>query len=264
MHRFHVPALAPSGEQRLTGDLAHRIARVLRMPAGERVRLFDGSGREVVAVLAGVTAQAVSVRLLDELLPAPPEPRLHLYQALIRPNRFDWLLEKATELGATTLTPVVSERVQVRRSELGPSRAARWARIIVEACEQCGRRTLPELRDPRSFSEALAEASGVIVLAWETARGDAPALGTALRNLQRDGVDAAADGAEVSLFIGPEGGFAVAEVAAARERGVVVVSLGPRILRAETAALAALAVAADALEAAPSPAEANDVGSPAC
>lgn len=241
MHRFYVePPLPAAGIYTLSGDAAHRIGRVLRMSPGERLRLFDGSGREVEGVIAGMTGGAVTVALADELPPARPEPQLHLYQALIRPNRFEWLLEKAAELGAALVQPVVSERSQVRPAEFGPAKAARWRRILLAAAEQCGRRTLPALSAPLQFAPALRRAPGPIMLPWEEVRGDAPLLGDALRQH-------GSPSAPVSIFIGPEGGFTLAEAAMARDRGAVLVSLGPRVLRAETAALAALAIAGDAL-----------------
>jgi 16S rRNA (uracil1498-N3)-methyltransferase len=273
MPRFFVPSPLPvAGPIRLTGAIAHRIGRVLRLASGEPLSLFDGEGREVAAVLVRVSPREVIAEVRAELPPPEPEPVLHLYQALIRPNRFEWLLEKATELGAGRITPVVGARCRVRTEEFGPSRLARWRRIVVEASEQCGRGRLPELGAPLPFAAALADAaaSAVVVLPWEGARADAPPLGEVARM-----VGGAADPPRphagrvhparrpLAVFIGPEGGFAPEEVAAARTRGALLVSLGPRVLRAETAALAALAIAGDALRAAPhlpvtSPAEERD------
>ena len=259
MHRFYVPPPLPvTGLYSVTGDAAHRIGRVLRMAPGERLRLFDGSGREVEAMVAGVKGDAATLTLTDELPPQPPEPELHLYQSLIRTNRFEWLLEKATELGATVIQPVVSERAQVRPVEFGPAKTARWRRILVEAAEQCERRTLPDLRGPLQLATALRRAKGVIALPWEEARHGGKPLGEALR--EAEGSRQRAEGSTgpqrptVSLFIGPEGGFTAQEAMAARERGALLVSLGPRVLRAETAALAALAIAGDALGTALGPA----------
>jgi 16S rRNA (uracil1498-N3)-methyltransferase len=245
--RFFVASPLPvMGACAVTGDAAHRIARVLRMAPGQAVRLFDGTGREVEAAIGQTRGGTVTASITLELPPGPRRPELHLYQALIRPNRYEWLLEKATELGAAAITPVVSERCQVRPAELGPSRAARWVRIAVEAAEQCGRRTLPRLGEPAALSRALEEAPGLLVLPWEEARDEAAPLGDVLR--RQDPRPAA-----LSLFIGPEGGFSIEEVEAARVHGAVVVSLGPWVLRAETAALAALAIAVDGTTPPPTP-----------
>jgi 16S rRNA (uracil1498-N3)-methyltransferase len=241
MHRFYVPSpLPPFGACAVTGEAAHRIARVLRLRPGESVRLFDPTGREVEAIIGQMRGAEVTVALVDDLPPVPHGPRLHLYQALIRPNRYEWLLEKATELGAASITPVLTERVQVRPAELGRARATRWERIAIEAAEQCGRRTLPRLAEPHSFGEAVAHAPGLLLLPWEAGREQQPPLGAALRHL-------GAIPSELSIFIGPEGGFSAAEAAGARAAGAQLVSLGPLVLRAETAALAALAIAADVL-----------------
>lgn len=241
MHRFYLSLpLPPTGACVVAGEPAHRIARVLRLRPGDTVRLFDGSGREVETIIGQVRPGAVTVSIIAELPPEAPEPQLHLYQALIRPNRYEWLLEKATELGATTITPVITERCQVRATELGRARAARWSRIVAEAAEQCGRRTLPRLGEPQLLAAALTEASGLLLLPWEAERIRAAPLGEALGR-QHPRPDT------VSILIGPEGGFTRLEAEAALARGALPVSLGRRVLRAETAALAALAITQDTL-----------------
>ena len=248
LHRFYALPLAAQGEQTLTGDIAHRIARVLRMTPGDPLRLFDGGGREVEAVIRTVAPAAVTVVLAGDLPSEPPGPHLTLYQALIRPNRFEWLLEKATELGVAAIVPVVTARSQVRAAEFGASKLARWRRILIEASEQCGRRTLPDLREPIPFEQALKQAQGLAVLPWEASRRDAPMLGEALRTRASEQAGQTGEAAlSVSIFIGPEGGFSSEETEQARAHGAVTVSLGPLVLRAETAAIAALAIAVDAL-----------------
>jgi 16S rRNA (uracil1498-N3)-methyltransferase len=217
---------------------------VLRMRPGERLRLFDGTGREIEAEVIAVRGREVLVAPLTELPPAPPALVVHLYPALIRPQRFEWLLEKATELGVARVQPLVSERCQVRTAEFGAGKAARWRRIMAEAAGQCGRRDVPELASPLPFREALACAPGFILLPWEAERATAPTLSEALRAA---GPDVGSERCPLAIFIGPEGGFSPAEVAAARGRAALTVSLGPRVLRAETAAVAALAIALDAL-----------------
>ncbi len=245
MHRFYVPPpLSFHGPCPLPAEVAHRVVHVLRMGPGQRLRLFDGSGCEVEVEIAAVRGREVLVSPVAELPPDPPAPVIHLYPALIRPQRFEWLLEKATELGVTRVQPVVSERCQVRAVELGPGKAARWRRITLEAAEQCGRRDVPELASPLPLAAALARAEGLLLLPWEAERAAAPTLGEALRAASPDVGSARCP---VAIFIGPEGGFSPAEVAAARTRGVLTVSLGPRVLRAETAAVAALAIVGDVL-----------------
>ena len=299
MHRFYVAAPLPVvGEVTFAGEAAHRIGRVLRLGPGERVGLFDGSGREVVAVLERVSARDAVARIASELPPPPDGPRLHLYPTLIRPARFEWLVEKAAELGATLVQPVLTERCQVRASEIGAAKLARWERLAIEAAEQCGRRTLPELRPPVPFTRALDGLAGIVLLPWEEARGEAVPAGEALRRafaahgavrrvrgtprplpvayegetsppaalagecgdggeLSRGGLALAPDAVAqpdalppVTIIIGPEGGLTAGEVDAARTHRALVASLGPLVLRAETAAVAAMALAVDAWAAA--------------
>jgi 16S rRNA (uracil1498-N3)-methyltransferase len=200
---------------------------VLRMRPGQRLALF-GDGREFECELVK-TSRDVQVRLLEELPPEPPRPRLALYQALIRPNRFEWLIEKVTELGATAIVPIITERGAVRATEIGEARLERWRRIAIEATEQSGRRGVPSIAGPLGFAAALDGAEGRKVLAWEELRdSDAPRP------------DATAP--QISLFVGPEGGWAKAEVERARKAGGVLIGLGPNILRAETAAIVATAL----------------------
>ncbi len=241
MRFYCATRLPPDGPLVLTGDTAHRAARVLRMRAGDTLWLFDGTGREVEAVIGTVERGSVTVMITAELPPAPPAPPFFLYQALIRPNRFELLLEKAAELGVAAIRPIISARCQVRPEELGAVRGERWGRILAEAAEQSGRRTVPDLSAPLRLETALTAAPGLRLLPWERERASAPRLGDTLRTAVRDGPPPA-----LSMFIGPEGGFAPEEIEAARAAGAEPVSLGPLILRAETAAIAALAIATDA------------------
>jgi len=231
-HRFYVGeggllGLAEGAEIAFGGEIQHRIAHVLRLRAGENVRLF-ADGREFEAELVRVGA-TVHGRLLGELAPEPARARLTLYQALIRANRFEWLIEKGTELGVTHFVPLLTEHTSRQEAMIGASRFERWTRIAVEASEQCGRRLPPLISKPLAYPKALAQASGIRVFTWEGLRS-----GTGLDELGQD------DGlVDYSLFVGPEGGWSAGEVEAARAGGVVFLGLGPTVLRAETAAIAA-------------------------
>jgi len=238
MRRFFVPpgSLPAGGQGRevsLGGELAHRLARVLRLAPGDRVVLADGSGREFEVELTAVSQRSVSAVVVAEAV-APPEPALELvlYQSLIRGQRFELVLEKGTELGVSRFVPLVSERSQVR-PERESGRAERWRRIVLEAAEQCGRGRPPTVEPPSSLSEALAAAPGLRLLPWEGERAQG------LRSLLRGPGERPA---AVSLFIGPEGGFSQEEVEVARKHGAAVVTLGRRILRSETAGIVAAAL----------------------
>jgi 16S rRNA (uracil1498-N3)-methyltransferase len=211
------------------------MARVLRLRVGDHVLLLDNSGREHEVELTALTATAAQGVLIASSEGAgEPCVRLVLYQAMIKGQRFDWVLEKGTELGVAAFVPVLSSRSLIRPAEASAARLERWRRVIVEAAEQSGRCRLPEISPPLPFDEACASAAGLRILPWEGET--AASLGAVLAAARQQAVPA------VSLFIGPEGGFPLEEVRLARRLGVRTVSLGRRILRAETAAIVAAAL----------------------
>jgi len=197
----------------------HQIRNVLRLRPGAEVAVFDGSGVEWLARLQGDTAELA--RPIER--PSEPQTQLTLYQALIKPAHFEYVLQKGTELGVSRFVPFVAERSVTTGEKL-----TRWKAIVVEAAEQSGRRTVPEISSVLSFDQALVEATreGVPFMPWEGC--DRPRLGSVHRHARH-----------LTLIVGPEGGLSEAEVKAARARGVVTVSLGQRILRSETAAIVA-------------------------
>ena len=235
-HRFHIAQPPAAGGLVLRGDLAHRIVRVLRLSAGARLELFDGSGRSWTAEIIAVQHGAVQLAV-QPTEPGEVEPPTVLLAGLMRPNRFEWLVEKATELGVTAIQPFISAHSAVRPAEIGATRLERWRRIAVEAAEQCGRLTVPDLHLPVALSDALDQSVGQLFVAAEPAHGVAPSLGSQLH---------AIEGRPVTLLTGPEGGLTPEEVHHAVIAGGQLVSLGTLILRAETAALAGLAIVADA------------------
>ncbi len=252
--RFFVPALpeqAEGGVVPLPAPVARQVALVLRLGPGARLVLFDGSGAEWEAELASVEGHgrsgrhAATARLVRRRQPAvEPALRLTLYQALLKGEKLEWVLQKGTELGVARFVPMVTERT-VRAGHgatPSPERLERWRRIVVEAAEQCGRVLIPAVCPPVPFAAALRR-SGRAILCWEGERVQpfARALAEALR---AGGAEAAPTASpELGLFIGPEGGFTAGEVEAARAAGVLPASLGPRVLRAETAAIAAATLA---------------------
>jgi 16S rRNA (uracil1498-N3)-methyltransferase len=237
MDRFFVPPEVLASETvELDRELSHRLRHVLRLRAGAMVVFFDGRGREYEAVLEDMSAPAVQARVLQQREGIPePRTRLVLYQSLVKGDRFDWVLEKGTELGVAAFVPLISRRSVMRPRGANSGRSARWRRIIVEAAEQCGRSVLPELAPVTDLGEAFDSAPGLRLLPWEEER--ALGLRTVLREALSEGVELP----EVSLFVGPEGGFTRQEVDRARDGGVRVVSLGSRILRSETAGIVAAA-----------------------
>lgn len=245
--RFYVGRLGrrPSLEEpqvSLDGPLAQRIARVLRMRRGDEVVLFDGSGEDVRVRLLDVTAALVRGEVVGRR-PGAREPRvrLHLYQSVTKGERFEWLIEKATEVGVACIVPLVSARAVVTPTA-GGNRAERWLRIAVEAAEQSGRSAVPEIGGPLGFAAALATAAGVVLLPYESAGESAPSVRAALAAE----IDALFALDAISVLIGPEGGFTETEMAAAAEAGASVVTLGQRVLRSETAGLVAAVLALEA------------------
>ncbi len=234
MRRFFVPAGTLGGrEVALPPELARRLARVLRLRRGDRLVLADGGGRDYEVEIDALPPAPATAIVVGER-PSPPEPSLELvlHQSLIRPQRFELVLEKGTEVGVSRFVPLLSGRGQVK-TEAGSQRAERWRRIVTEAAEQSGRGRVPTIDPPAPLRDAAGSAPGLRLLPWEEERSQG--LRSFLRGL-------AERPATVSLFIGPEGGFAADEVDLARTAGCVPVSLGPRILRSETAGIVAAAL----------------------
>jgi|YNPNPStandDraft_1061719.scaffolds.fasta_scaffold08001_3 16S rRNA (uracil1498-N3)-methyltransferase len=241
MHRFFVaPEALAQQPVVLTGDQARQIHRVLRLRAGARVILLDGTGWAHEALVLTSHAERVTLETTSRWRLAS-EPRLHitLFQAVLKGDRFSWVLQKGTEVGISRFVPMVCERNVVSDLAAVAAKRARWERIVREAAEQSGRARLPELAPPRPFAAALlAEPSTadstLRLIPWEGER--ARSLRGALQSCNL------ADVSGIELFVGPEGGFSAEEVRQAERQGVVPVSLGPRILRAETAGLVAAAL----------------------
>jgi 16S rRNA (uracil1498-N3)-methyltransferase len=222
--RFFADALA-EGAAHLEDANAHHLARVLRAQPGQEYELAF-AGRVYLARITAVRPARVDFAIVEEL-PAPaPEREISLAVALFKFDRFEWMIEKATELGVTRLTPLVTRRTDVKLAAAAPARRARWQQIARGAAEQSRRAAWPEIAPPVRLAAWLAQpAAGRCLLLLESPA--APPL-------------AVVQGA-VTLLAGPEGGWAAEEVEAAVAAGFLPVSLGPRILRGETAVLAALA-----------------------
>ncbi len=235
MHRFFVPPSWLQGEPiSLTGPLAHQLGRVLRMRPGDHIVLLDNSGWAVEVELDQLTPSRVQAHPVTRWQPqTEPRARLCLYQALTSEKKFDWVLQKGTELGVSLFVPVITRR-SLLQSDISAKKLERWRRIITEAAEQSGRARLPELTPPMPLEQALADSTGDLGLIATIEPGAWP-LKTALES----GVPLPQ---RVNLFIGPEGGFEPAEVELARQNNFQPISLGPRILRTETAGIVALAI----------------------
>ncbi len=224
------------GEQILTGQTARHIGGVLRLTSRDRIVLFDGSGREFPAEIASVSRRGVRV-VLGEGVPVDRESPLSLRLAigLSQPRAIDFVVEKATELGVAEIVPMATERSQGWLGEKrGKDRQVRWERIAREAARQCGRNRFPRVRPMAEFSQVVGQEApeALRLIFWEQET----------RGGLEDALTAHAEVSEIQALVGPEGGFSSAEVALALAAGFHIVSLGPRILRTETAAIAVVSL----------------------
>ncbi len=247
--RVHVPGpLVAGASLALPQQAAAHVARVLRLAAGDALTLFDGRGGEWTARIASVQGHRVQVTPEAHLAVERESPlAVTLLQALARGEKMDWVLQKATELGAARIVPVATERSVVQLDgERAGKRLAHWQGILAAACEQCGRNRLPELLPPARLDAACAAttaatrlvlAPGATTSLIATVRGMAEGTGAGLLATGAGGL--AADRG-IALLIGPEGGLSESEIRTALAHGFVAVGLGPRVLRTETAAIAAL------------------------
>jgi 16S rRNA (uracil1498-N3)-methyltransferase len=232
--RFHVPSAAPGARVELPDHTAHHAREVLRLRAGAAVRLFDGAGAEFEAVLDEVSRRTVSARVGRPAASRPESPlRLVLAVSPLKGDRMEIVVQKATELGVAEIWPVVTFRTDAAaRPALKGSRGERWDRVASGASEQCGRAVVPHVPPTTTLEGLLAR----------------PFEGTRVALLDTSGHPALASlpvdaSSPLLLLVGPAGGFEPAEAEALREAGFLAASLGPRILRAETAAVAAVAIA---------------------
>lgn len=215
----------------LTGSVSHYLTRVLRLSKGDSLILFNGDGRDYMAEISGFHSKAVLVRLLGSDVAATESPlKITLVQAVCRGERMDYALQKATELGVFCIQPLISRRVEVRLDKTRQAkRLKHWHGVVISACEQSGRAVVPEVKTPLPMSDWMAVADNSPRLVLDPYTQDKLA-------------DLSIAGKSISLVIGPEGGFTDEELQDARSNGLTAVSLGPRVLRTETAGSAAIAV----------------------
>lgn len=251
MPRFFVTADQISNDEiTVIGEDAHHITRVLRMSLGDKITICDMQMNEYACNLEKfgecVTARIMNVRKID----AEPPFRVHLYQALPKGDKLDTIIQKAVECGVYDITPFESERCIARpKTDVQEKKTERRRRIAHEAAKQSGRGIVPQVYPTVSFERMLKDAgrSNIVIFCYEGdgTRPLSEVLSEYRANIVAAGFrqhdDAAAYYGDISLIIGPEGGFALSEVDALRRSGAVITGLGKRILRTETAAAFALA-----------------------
>ena len=233
VHRFFAsPEVIDNGTIRLTAEESHHLARVLRLREGERVSAFDGLGNEWECEIAAIHKSECRLSILKKLETVVESPlRLTLAQALVKGEKFDLVVQKATELGVSRILPVITEHCEIRISdERSEQRLQRWQRISLGAIKQSGRRRLVEIDQPVRFQQFCRGLQGepALIFSEKSGRGLPPLA------VQDSGL---------TVVIGPEGGWSDSEIDLATSSGLIPVHLGPRILRTETAAITAVTLA---------------------
>lgn len=221
---------------RMTGDLLHHLRDSLRLHPGTLLTLNDGCGTRYHVEVTHVTAQAIDSRIIDQHTESGRKTSpIVLGQALIKGDKMDWVIQKATELGVDTIVPLHSAHSVIK---LNPERLAhqrsRWERIARDAAQQSERWTIPTIADPLDLAQICRQYADTPLKAILMERSTGPSLATI--PLPEDHQH------PIILLVGPEGGWAQEEQRVALEQGFLPLSLGPRILRAETAAIAALSI----------------------
>ena len=230
LSRFFIDAPLSLGQHQLPEAQAHYIGRVLRHAAGDAVQLFDGSGQEFLGELIEVGKKTVRVELREQFAGQPESPlHIHLGQGLSRGERMDWAIQKATELGAQVISPIIGARCEVRlKDERTDKRMAHWRQVAISACEQCGRSTAPVIHAPLLLADWLKQTEAELKLVLHPVA---------------EPLVSHARPSTLAFLIGPEGGLSEGEVEQAKAAGYHAARLGPRVLRTETAPVVALAVA---------------------
>ena len=230
--RFYCPVSLPdSGLFELTPDAAHHAHRVLRLRTGDAVQVFDGAGNACDATISAISGKRVDLNINRSCPPQAAAP-LHivLAQAMTSSEKMDWVVQKATELGAAEIQPVQTQRsVAKLSSERAGKRTEHWRSVVIAACEQSGRNALMEVHAPLELSHWLADMRNIAGSKYILLPDAATTLHTQ-----------APPQSFVTLLIGPEGGFSPEEALMAKQAGFIPVLLGPRVLRTETAALAGI------------------------
>jgi 16S rRNA (uracil1498-N3)-methyltransferase len=244
MHRFFVPASWIEGDGvTIVGPQAHQIADVLRMRPDDRLIVLDNSGWEIETSLVLIDRHAVRGKVVSRrLTESEPRTKVSLYQGVMKGKRFEFTLQKGTELGIVEYVPVIADRCVLSDLAAVEQKRERWEWIIQEAAEQSNRGRKPALRAASLFPQAceqLQRAGGLSLMLWEEEER------TTLKDVLRQappGFAGRFPPFTVHLMVGPEGGFTREEAGVARRYGLIPVKLGPRILRGETAGIVAAAI----------------------
>jgi len=239
LHRFFIYPDNIRGNQVIIDDKqARHVEKVLRLKPGDYIQGFDGTGREYILKLNGNINRGLSADIQD-IIDNNNEPllRLHLAQGLAKGDKMNTIVQKAVEIGVNTIHPFISEHTVVQLEQFKAERKLeKWRTVATEACKQCGRSIIPEIQPIKSFARLLFESENKLAIMLYEKEEQLRLRDILKKNIKKDKNRA------VFILVGPEGGFSLCEVAAARKKDINVAGLGPRILRTETAGIAASSI----------------------
>jgi 16S rRNA (uracil1498-N3)-methyltransferase len=241
MHRFYIaPENWRPDAPLLTGSEAHHCRTVLRLEPGDKVVLFDGRGHEVTAEITANDPAQIQLRKLHEARTPPLRCRITLGQAIPKGKNMDLIVQKAVEIGAAEIAPILSDRTIVRLDEeSAASKQEKWQTVAIEAAKQCGQNWLPQVQTPQSLAQFFQEHRRFDLQLIGSLQTDAVHLKKILAEYSAEHGDRPAS---VLMLVGPEGDFTPAELSLARGQGCRPITLGPIVLRVETASIYCLSV----------------------
>jgi 16S rRNA (uracil1498-N3)-methyltransferase len=241
MHRFYVAPESWNGDAPvLAGAEAHHCRNVLRLELGDKVVLFDGRGRELTAEITSTEAAEVRLRKLHEAQTPPLRCQITLAQAIPKGKNMDLIVQKAVEIGAAEIAPILSDRTVVRLDEeSAASKQAKWQTVAIEAAKQCGQNWLPRVHVPQTMAQFFQQPRRFDLQLIGSLQSDAVHLKKILAEYSAEHGDRPTS---VLMLVGPEGDFTPAELSLARSHGCRPITLGPIVLRVETASIYCLSV----------------------
>jgi 16S rRNA (uracil1498-N3)-methyltransferase len=241
MHRFYLaPEAWNAGALALTGPEAHHCRNVLRLERGDKVVVFDGRGRELTAEITATDSSEIRLRKLHEAQTPPLRCHITLAQAIPKGKNMDLIVQKAVEIGASEIAPIVSDRTVVRLDEeSAAAKQTKWQTVAVEAAKQCGQNWLPQVHPPQTMPQFFNERRRFDLQLIGSLQSDAVHLKKILADYEREHGDRPRS---VLMLVGPEGDFTPAELSLARSHGCRPITLGPIVLRVETASIYCLSV----------------------
>jgi 16S rRNA (uracil1498-N3)-methyltransferase len=241
MHRFYIaPEQWNADVLTLSGSEAHHGRNVLRLETGDKVVLFNGRGHEVTAEINSIDAAAIQLRKLHEAQTPPLRCQITLGQAIPKRKNMDLIVQKAVEIGAAEIAPILSDRTVVRLDEeSGASKQAKWQTVAIEAAKQCGQNWLPRVHVPQTMAQFFQQVRRFDLQLIGSLQSDAVHLKKILAEYSAEHGDRPTS---VLMLVGPEGDFTPAELSLARSHGCRPITLGPIVLRVETASIYCLSV----------------------